>query len=152
MLKLVRKPTVIVPVSSVSYSRKGRYYTEDKKIEVKKNFDMPIPTHVHFYLTPQLILKMKNLKNVLKEYHLSELKFISSTIKEDQHSYVELYTEDEKLNSSFYNEDTKNLLTFEDKHFMIKLDKARNYSFQASFLYANEKTCFEFYTQFFELN
>lgn len=150
MLKLVKKPTVIVPVS-ISPDSKIFRQTKDKLIEVKEKFNMPIPTHIHFYLTAELIEKMKNLKAVLQEYNLSELNFISSTIKDKEHSYVELYVEDKPLISSIYNECNKKNYTFEDKHFMINLNKSRNCSFKASFLYNNENSYFEFYSQCFDV-
>lgn len=124
---------------------------EGKQDEVQHNFDMPIPTYVVLHLTDKLYDKMKTMQLLLKEHKISSIEIISSTIKDTEHSTVDLYYDDKPIKLAHYHEVDKDIPVFDIHTFMLKTTKRTGGKWVASFLYCNDSDTFPFETREFIL-
>lgn len=139
---------IIVPVS--------RHYrcSEKENIQeyVQSVFKMPIPSHVHVFLTDKMIDKMKNVQRLMVEHHLTTIEFLTSYCTEEDPSYVELYKNDEKLAISQYEDFDRMWDTIKTTSLHMTCESFQSNKFSIQLIYAAGYTEFVFSTNFFDIN
>jgi hypothetical protein len=140
--------TILVPISRLSGKN-----NLNSQAEITKKFGMPIPHYASLTLTDDLVTKMKEVQGLLEQYKVSEISFISSTVKEQSHSTVRLYNDSEQeIIIKSYEEIKKQYPVFEDRHFNLTTSRIHSGKFVAEFMYSNDNGGdFVFETNSFDL-
>ena len=98
---------------------------------------MPIPTDIKIYFTDELIKKAQTIKQLMIDHSLNEIRTISSTIKDNNHSYIELYLDKHLIQTSKYEDFDRLFDTFKKDSFNLVADSFYKNSFYVNFLYCN---------------
>ena len=104
---------------------------------IEANFRMPVPTDIKIYFTKELIKKAQTIKQLMIDHSLNEIRTISSTIKDTNHSYIELYLDKHLIQISKYEDFDRLFNTFKKDSFNLIADSFYKNSFYVNFLYCN---------------
>ena len=118
-------------------------YTAEKHQWVIDNFKMPIPNKVRLHLCDTTIKKMKEASALTSNHKFNEISFISTTRKDSEHCFVELFRNDHLIEVSQYEDFDRYFDTFDSTKFNISSTSFHTNAFHASFHFTNA-SCSEF--------
>lgn len=124
----------------IQWTRKN--YDAAKEKTIVEAFQMPIPTEVKLFLTDLTLDKMKEAAQLTSSFRFNKIEFISSTLKNTEHSKVEFYKNGQIIMPAQYEDMERYVDIVDSDHFSI-IKTSHNKSFVAKFLYSNS-TCAEF--------
>ena len=116
---------------------------------IESNFRMPVPTGIKIYFTDELIKKAQIIKQLMLDHHLNEIRTISSTIKDDNHSYIELYLDKHLIQASKYEDFDRLFYTFQKDSFNLIASSSSINLFYINFLYRSSSSEVLFKSQSF---
>lgn len=105
--------------------------------DIEANFRMPVPTDMHIHFTDELVKKAQTMKQLMVDHKLNEIRTISSTIKDTNHSYIELYVDTHLIQTSKYEDFDRLFDTFEKDKFNLIINCQHHNLFYITFLYYN---------------
>ena len=126
---------------------------ENTQESIVKKFGMKIPTQVRINFTEDLLKRMMATPKVMESNRFNTVEYISSTRRDNEHSFIELFDEkNEIIECSKYDDFDTQFNTFDEESFSIVCQSIYDYSFEINMLYVNSWTEFPFSTKRFSLS
>jgi hypothetical protein len=94
-------------------------YTSEKHEWVINSFKMPIPNKVRLHLCDGTLHKMREAIVLTNSFKFNEIRFISTTHKDPEHCFVELFRDEHLIEVSLYEDFDRYFETFDSHHFSI---------------------------------
>lgn len=122
--------------------------------QTKLDYGMPLPTSIKVTLTNSLVEKMKKLEKVLIEEQVTEMQIISSRYIDKEHSHIDLFYNNEKMEVTKYESAGKYIPNFDQDCFHIVLSTLHDKSkpFSLSLMYVSDTNHKDIYTDNFSLD